>query len=69
MRRPGPTVRTRVAEHRDGDRIEREDRLITEEPLEIRVRVEHLERVLSDIQNSPSWKITKPLRKLKGLGR
>jgi FdhD protein len=42
-RRPGPTVRTRVSEHRGSDRIDREDRLITEEPLEIRVRVGPLE--------------------------
>lgn len=36
-RRPGPTVRTRVHEHRaDGER-RREDRLATEEPLEIRL--------------------------------
>ncbi|SED11566.1 FdhD protein [Nocardioides exalbidus] len=42
-RRPGPTVRTRVSEHRGEDRIDREDRLITEEPLEIRVRVGRLE--------------------------
>ncbi|NUS40219.1 MAG: sulfurtransferase FdhD, partial [Terrabacter sp.] len=37
-RRPGPSVRTRVVEHTDGDAVAREDRLITEEPLEIRVR-------------------------------
>jgi FdhD protein len=36
-RRPGPTVRTRVTEHTDGAEREREDRLGTEEPLEIRV--------------------------------
>lgn len=36
-RRPGPSVRTRVAELRDGARLEREDRVATEEPLEIRV--------------------------------
>jgi FdhD protein len=37
MRRPGPTVRTRVHELRtDGER-RREDRLATEEPLEIRL--------------------------------
>lgn len=46
-RRPGPTVRTRVVEHRADDhepreshgtsQYHREDRLITEEPLEIRV--------------------------------
>src|SRR5690349_6009787 len=40
-RRPGPTVRTRVHEHRivDGTAVERqrEDRLATEEPLEIRL--------------------------------
>lgn len=35
-RRPGPTRRTRVREHRLGKTIEREDRLATEEPLEIR---------------------------------
>ena len=38
MRRPGPSVRTRVVEHSAGDPVAREDRLITEEPLEIRVR-------------------------------
>ena len=37
-RRPGPSVRTRVVEHSAGDPVAREDRLITEEPLEIRVR-------------------------------
>ncbi len=38
-RRPGPTVRTRVTEVRAGGTTERsrEDRLITEEPLELRV--------------------------------
>lgn len=37
-RRPGPSVRTRVTEHSDAAPRAREDRLITEEPLEIRVR-------------------------------
>lgn len=37
-RRPGPSVRTRVVEHTVEREIPREDRLITEEPLEIRVR-------------------------------
>jgi FdhD protein len=36
-RRPGPTVRTRVVEHVDDVRREHEDRLATEEPLEIRL--------------------------------
>ncbi|MCW2865815.1 MAG: hypothetical protein JWR20_3 [Marmoricola sp.] len=36
-RRPGPSVRTRVVEFRDGVRTEHEDRVATEEPLEIRV--------------------------------
>lgn len=36
-RRPGPSVRTRVVEYRDGARLDREDRVATEEPLEIRV--------------------------------
>jgi len=36
-RRPGPSVRTRVVEVTDEGRREREDRLATEEPLEIRV--------------------------------
>jgi FdhD protein len=36
-RRPGPSVRVRVAEFRDGARLEHEDRVVTEEPLEIRV--------------------------------
>lgn len=36
-RRPGPSVRTRVTELRDDRRLEREDRVVTEEPLEIRV--------------------------------
>ncbi|MEO7942851.1 MAG: formate dehydrogenase accessory sulfurtransferase FdhD [Marmoricola sp.] len=36
-RRPGPSVRTRVTEFRDGARLEHEDRVATEEPLEIRV--------------------------------
>lgn len=36
-RRPGPTVRTRVHELSDGDERRREDRLATEEPLEIRL--------------------------------
>ena len=36
-RRPGPSVRVRVTEHRsDGATRHREDRLVTEEPLEIR---------------------------------
>lgn len=39
VRRPGPSVRTRVVEHASGQEIPREDKLITEEPLEIRVRV------------------------------
>ena len=36
-RRPGPTVRTRVREFGDGTERAREDRLATEEPLEIRL--------------------------------
>jgi FdhD protein len=36
-RRPGPSVRTRVSEFRDGTRLDHEDRVATEEPLEIRV--------------------------------
>ncbi len=36
-RRPGPSFRTRVAEFRDGVRLDHEDRVATEEPLEIRV--------------------------------
>ena len=36
-RRPGPTVRSRVTEHGDGTERAREDRLATEEPLEIRL--------------------------------
>ena len=36
-RRPGPSVRTRVRELTDGAERAREDRLITEEPLEIRL--------------------------------
>ena len=38
VRRPGPSVRTRVVEHFAEREVPREDRLITEEPLEIRVR-------------------------------
>ncbi|WP_307814066.1 formate dehydrogenase accessory sulfurtransferase FdhD [Nocardioides baculatus] len=38
-KRPGPSVRTRVVEHAGDTEIPREDRLVTEEPLEIRVRV------------------------------
>lgn len=36
-RRPGPSVRTRVVEHVGADRHEREDRVATEEPLEVRL--------------------------------
>ena len=36
-RRPGPSVRTRVVELADDRRQAREDRLATEEPLEIRL--------------------------------
>ena len=36
-RRPGPTVRTRVREYGDAGERHREDRLATEEPLEIRL--------------------------------
>jgi FdhD protein len=36
-RRPGPSFRTKVAEFRDGVRLDHEDRVATEEPLEIRV--------------------------------
>ncbi|MBO9521115.1 MAG: formate dehydrogenase accessory sulfurtransferase FdhD [Nocardioidaceae bacterium] len=36
-RRPGPTVRTRVVELRGEERLAHEDRLATEEPLEIRL--------------------------------
>lgn len=36
-RRPGPTVRTRVQELRPDSERRREDRLITEEPLEVRM--------------------------------
>ncbi len=36
-KRPGPSVRVRVAEFRGGTRLEHEDRVATEEPLEIRV--------------------------------
>ncbi|QNN52705.1 formate dehydrogenase accessory sulfurtransferase FdhD [Nocardioides mesophilus] len=35
-RRPGPSTRTRVHEHVDGRVLQHEDRLATEEPLEIR---------------------------------
>ncbi|WP_210440908.1 formate dehydrogenase accessory sulfurtransferase FdhD [Nocardioides xinjiangensis] len=42
-RRPGPSVRTRVVEHAGPDPVSREDRLITEEPLEIRVRAAGVE--------------------------
>jgi FdhD protein len=42
-RRPGPSVRTRVVEHSDSGGTAREDRLITEEPLEIRVAAGTLE--------------------------
>ncbi|KRF32387.1 formate dehydrogenase accessory sulfurtransferase FdhD [Nocardioides sp. Soil805] len=38
-RRPGPSVRTRVTEHLDDGPRNREDRLATEEPLEIRLAV------------------------------
>lgn len=37
MRRPGPTVRTRVTRHEVAGQSTREDRLATEEPLEIRM--------------------------------
>ena len=36
-RRPGPSVRTRVVEYAGDARVEHEDRLATEEPLEIRL--------------------------------
>jgi FdhD protein len=36
-RRPGPSVRVRVQEYADGRRWAREDRLATEEPLEVRL--------------------------------
>lgn len=36
-RRPGPSVRTRVTEHAEGGTRSREDRLATEEPLELRL--------------------------------
>ncbi len=36
-RRPGPSVRVRVTEHVDGSTRDREDRLATEEPLEVRL--------------------------------
>jgi FdhD protein len=36
-RRPGPSVRAKVVEYADGARREHEDRLATEEPLEIRL--------------------------------
>ncbi len=36
-RRPGPTLRTQVTEHREGSSTRREDRLATEEPLELRM--------------------------------
>ena len=39
-RRPGPSVRTRVVEHTVETEIAREDRLITEEPLEIRIQAD-----------------------------
>ncbi len=42
-RRPGPSVRTRVVEHTADDEVAREDRLITEEPLEIRVQAGSVE--------------------------
>jgi FdhD protein len=38
VQRPGPSVRTRVVEHTADRETPREDRLVTEEPLEIRVR-------------------------------
>jgi FdhD protein len=37
LRRPGPSVRTRVTEHAVGSERTREDRLATEEPLELRL--------------------------------
>ncbi len=43
-RRPGPAIRTRVVEHTAESERPREDRLITEEPLEIRVRAAGLEQ-------------------------
>ena len=36
-RRPGPSVRTRVTEHGETGPVSREDRLATEEPLELRL--------------------------------
>lgn len=36
-RRPGPSVRVRVSEHAEGRSRSREDRLATEEPLEVRL--------------------------------
>lgn len=36
-RRPGASTRSSVVELRDGQRLEREDRVITEEPLEMRI--------------------------------
>lgn len=36
-RRPGPSVRTRVTQYTEGEQRQREDRLATEEPLEIRI--------------------------------
>ena len=37
LRRPGPSVRTRVTEHLDDAERHHEDRLATEEPLELRI--------------------------------
>jgi FdhD protein len=42
-RRPGPSVRVRVADLRGPDRSEHEDRVVTEEPLEIRLAEPGLE--------------------------
>jgi FdhD protein len=36
-RRPGVTTRTRVVEYADGQALRRDDRLVTEEPLEVRL--------------------------------
>jgi FdhD protein len=42
-RRPGPSVRTRVTEHSGTGSVSREDRLATEEPLELRLAAPGIE--------------------------
>jgi len=76
--RPGPSVRVRVVEHASDATRTREDRLITEEPLEIRVAVGGLDARRAwvtmrtpghDFELAAGWMVNEGLSSPASLGR